>query len=369
MSETRTSVLGLGVAVPSHQETQEGALARSLAISPARSIDEQRWIEAIFRKCGVRSRGVATAEHSAGNDHAPDPLELLRAGTDAEPFGPSTAERMREYAARAAPLSMQSSAAALADAAVAPQHITHLVTASCTGFGAPGWDLRIVEELGLASSVLRTHVGFMGCHAAVNALRVADAFCQSDRNARVLVCCTEVCSIHFQYAARPDQVVANALFADGSASAVLGAGRRGIAHIGSTASLIIPGTSSHMGWTVGNHGFEMRLGSELPEAIRIHAGPWLAKWLDGAGVGVAGVRAWAVHPGGPRVLAAVAEAASLPADALAPSRRVLANHGNMSSPTVLFILDQLRRSPQGLASPTVMLSFGPGVAAEALLLV
>jgi prepilin-type processing-associated H-X9-DG protein len=363
VSVNETSILGLGCAAPAHRQGQEDALAKSLEISPARSEEERRWIEAIFRRCGVQTRGVASGEGAA------DPLALLRAATLAAPLGASTGERMIAYAARAGPLSVSSARAALADSGVGAKGITHLITASCTGFGAPGWDLQIIERLGLSPSVLRTHVGFMGCHAAVNALRVADAFCRADAEARALVCCTEICSIHYQYAARPDQVVANALFADGSASAVLGQGMGGMARIGATASLVIPETGGQMGWVVGDHGFEMSLGTELPATIRTHAGPWLAEWLDKIGVGIAGVGGWAVHPGGPRVLGAVAEALGLAGGALGASRAVLGAHGNMSSATVLFILDHMRRSEHGIEKPTVVLSFGPGVAAEAVMLV
>jgi predicted naringenin-chalcone synthase len=369
VTENRSAILGLGCAAPALRQSQELALAKSLEISPARTEDERRWIEAIFRRSGVQSRGVAGVETDGRDGPATDPLFLLRAATDTEPFGASTGERMREYAARATALSTRSARAALEDAGVAPGRITHLVTASCTGFSAPGWDLEIMERLGIEPSVLRTHVGFMGCHAAINALRVADAFCRSDAQARALVCCTEICSIHYQYAARPDQVVANSLFADGSASVVVGQGSGGIAKIGPTASCILPDSGGQMGWMIGNHGFEMNLGTELPATIRTHAGPWLGAWLDRTGMGLSGVRSWAVHPGGPKVLSAVAEAAGLAGGELAASRAVLAAHGNMSSATVLFILDQLRQSPDGFTSPTVMLSFGPGVAAEAVLLV
>lgn len=361
MSSPGVAILGLGCAAPTLRRSQEEALVLALSIAPPATDEDRRRIEVIYRKCGVESRGVASG------DDMPDPLSLFRPATADEPNGPTTAERLHAYARRAAPLARRSAAAALADAQVAASGITHLVTATCTGFGAPGWDIDLVAALGLPASVHRTHIGFMGCHAALNALRVAQAIAAADPKARVLVCCTEVCSIHFKYRARPDQIVANALFADGSASCVVGASGGGVCALDASASHLFPASADQMSWSIGDHGFVMTLASELPATVRDQAGAWLDCWLREQGLTPDGVHHWAVHPGGPRILTAVAEAAALPRDALAASRAVLAEHGNMSSPTVLFILDRLRQHGR-LDEPAVLLSFGPGITAEAILL-
>ncbi|MBY0113517.1 MAG: type III polyketide synthase [Phycisphaerales bacterium] len=361
MSTPRVAMLGLGCAAPTLRRSQEDALALALSIAPPGNDDERRRVEAIYRKCGVDSRGVASG------DDASDPLALFHPATPAAPHGPTTAERLHAYAHRATPLARRSAAAALADAQVAAARITHLVTATCTGFGAPGWDIDLITALGLPASVHRTHVGFMGCHAALNALRVAQAIAAADPAARVLLCCTEVCSIHFKYQARPDQIVANALFADGSASCVIAASQEGLCALNASASHLFPASADQMSWSIGDHGFEMTLAHELPNTVRDQAGAWLARWLSEHGLTTEDVHHWAVHPGGPRILTAVAEAAALPRDALAASRAVLAEHGNMSSPTVLFILERMRQSGT-LQEPAVLLSFGPGITAEAMLL-
>lgn len=361
MSTSRVTILGLGCAAPTLRRSQEQALRLSLEIAPPATDEERRRVEAIYRKCGVESRGVA------GGDDGSDPLALFSPATDDAPDGPTTAERLRAYARVAAPLARRSAAAALADGQVAASDITHLITATCTGFGAPGWDIELIAALGLPASVHRTHVGFMGCHAALNALRVAQAIGAADPAARVLVCCTEVCSIHFRYRARSDQIVANALFADGSASCVVASSGDGICVLDASASHLFPASAGQMSWSIGDHGFEMSLAHELPTTVRDQAGAWLEGWLRAHGLTPDGVRHWAVHPGGPRILTAVAEAAALPRDALAASRAVLAEHGNMSSPTVLFILERMRRNGR-LDEPAVLLSFGPGVTAEAILL-
>ena len=361
MSTPPVAILGLACAAPTLRRSQEEALQLALTIAPPDTDEDRRRIEAIYRKCGVDSRGVA-----AGDD-ASDPLALFRPATAAAPHGPTTAERLHAYAHRAAPLARRSASAALLDANTAASSITHLVTATCTGFGAPGWDIDLVGALGLPASVHRTNVGFMGCHAALNALRVAQSIAAADPTARVLVCCTEICSIHFKYKARPDQIVANALFADGSASCIVAASQGGLCTPDASASILFPASADQMSWSIGDHGFEMTLAHELPNTVRDQAGAWLAGWLRDRGLSIEDVRNWAVHPGGPRILTAVAEAAALPRDALAASRAVLAEHGNMSSPTVLFILDRMRQHG-GLDEPAVLLSFGPGITAESMLL-
>jgi predicted naringenin-chalcone synthase len=178
----------------------------------------------------------------------------------------------------------------------------------------------------------------------------------------------ELCSLHLYYQWDPKRNVANALFADGAA-AVAGmpaqAGPRDAWRVAATGSCLIPDSESAMQWRIGDHGFDMMLSPRIPAHIAASLRPWLEGWLKKEGVELRDVKSWAVHPGGPRVLDAVGESLELPADALADSRAVLASCGNMSSPTVLFILDRLRR--RQAPRPCVMLGFGPGMVAEAAL--
>ncbi|MBS0186680.1 MAG: type III polyketide synthase [Planctomycetes bacterium] len=360
----QSTILGIGTAVPERILSQEEALGLALQLSPPANEEAKRQVELIYRRSGVERRGIAAAGSVCLD--AADGDRGFRTASAGRPEGPGTSERMAIYAAHASSLATRSASLALECASSKASEITHLVTASCTGFGAPGWDVDLVERLGLPRHVQRTNVGFMGCHAALNALRVADAFVRTDAGARVLLCCTEICSAHFHYGAKPDQIVANALFADGSAAVVLSqTGNRGAAHLRSFSSCIIPETRDQMAWAVGDHGFEMRLGIELPGTIRRTAGEWLGRWLAGQGLQLEDIGSWAVHPGGPKILSSVAEALTLPAKALEDSKNVLAEHGNMSSPTALFILNRVLS--RTLDKPCVMLSFGPGITAEAAL--
>jgi predicted naringenin-chalcone synthase len=253
---------------------------------------------------------------------------------------------------------------------VRPDRVSHLVTVSCTGFVAPGLDAHAIGALGLLPTIRRTHVGFMGCHGALNGLRVAHGFFGAQPDARVLLCAAELCSLHLQYGWEEGQVVANALFGDGAAAAVLGSphgARRAPWSVAANGSTLFPDTEETMTWRVGDHGFEMTLSPRVPALIASDLGPWLAAWLAEQGLAPGDVRTWAVHPGGPRILDAVEEALGLSRDDTRVSREVLAEHGNMSSPTLLFITDRLMRA--GAPAPCVALGFGPGLVAEVALLV
>ena len=273
---------------------------------------------------------------------------------------------MQRYESDAPRLAAEAARAALSDAGVDAAEITHLVTVGCSGFSAPGVDIRLIEDLGLprrGPHARRLH----GLSRRLNGLRVAGGFASSDPQACVLVCAVELCSLHHQYTCDAQQLVANSLFSDGAA-AVVGRGGKPAAgpwQIVEHRSALLPGTSDLMSWRIGDHGFVMTLSPRVPEVIRQTLGPWLDAWLGEHDLTVEQVRAWAVHPGGPKILTACAEAAGFDPALLRTSQEVLTEFGNMSSPTVLFILQRLRARPDTL--PCVALAFGPGLTIEAAL--
>lgn len=285
--------------------------------------------------------------------------------------GPSTADRMRLYEQSASDLAIHACQLAFERSAADTDSVTHLVTVSCSGFSAPGFDIDLAQALQLPTGVERTHIGFMGCHGALNGLRVANAFVGADARATVLLCAVELCSLHYQYSGGPEQVVANALFADGAAALLATSPFR--SHINNpgwsleaNASHIVPGTKELMTWRVGDHGFEMTLSPTLPSVIKEQIRPWLRHWLAGHGLDIEQVSSWAVHPGGPRILAAFEEAMSFRRERLQVSYDILREYGNMSSPTILFILNRLMEEASNL--PCVAIGFGPGLTIEAALL-
>jgi predicted naringenin-chalcone synthase len=362
-------IAGMGTAVPEHSVTQAEAAELAARLCCA-SAPQQRWLWGVYEHAGVRTR------HSVLVNAHDGPMERRQSLIDFEHctdrLGPAIGERMRRYEAEAGPLATRAAAAALDEAGVATSRITHLVTVSCTGFSAPGFDFDLIRELGLPPSVARTHVGFMGCHGSLNGLRVARAFAQSDSAACVLLCAVELCSLHHYCGWDTEKIVANSLFADGAA-ALVGVARsgaadndRGVWRVAAQGSFLLPDTTRAMTWRIADHGFEMTLFRKVPHLIREHLGPWLQIWLASSGLSVGDIGSWAIHPGGPRIVSACGEAAGIADEHLADSRAVLERFGNMSSPTVLFILDRLRH--RNAARPCVALGFGPGMVVEAALI-
>ncbi len=355
------SIVGLGCAAPLHVIAQQDAATQAAAISGG---GRAAVVAKLYSQAGVHTRHSVVLRSSSNG--APAEQSFYRAANHEFPQGPTTGERMRRYEEEAADLSILAATRAMRDAAIVAGEIRQLVTVSCSGFAAPGVDIELIDRLQLDARVGRTHVGFMGCHGALNGLRVANALAASDRGGAVLLCCVELCSLHHQYQANAQQMVANALFADGAAAAVLKFGSECAPwRIASQHSVILPDTRDAMSWRIGDHGFEMTLSPRVPELIRTHAKPWLTNWLAQHGLSIEDIRAWAIHPGGPRILTACAEALALDDDALRPSREVLAEYGNMSSPTLLFVMERLRAA--GAELPCVALAFGPGLTIEAAL--
>jgi predicted naringenin-chalcone synthase len=358
-------IRGIGLAMPPHTMTQDEAATLACQVI-CRTPQQQRVLTALYRKAGIEQRRTALPHRIALRWLPPSPT-----GDDADrpaTLGPTTAERMRYYAEHAPPLAQAAASSALDQANLAASEITHLITVSCTGFDAPGLDVALVSGLGLRPTTERLQIGFMGCHGAINGLRAALAITAADARNRVLLCATELCSLHYRFQWEPERLVANALFADGAAAVVAG-GEAALPEdssawrLAATGCCLIPDSQHAMSWRIGDHGFEMTLDAAVPELIQRHLRPWLTAWLAEHGLSLADIRSWAVHPGGPRILSSIEESLGLSAAATAASRDVLASHGNMSSPTVLFILQRLRET--AAECPCVALGFGPGLYAEA----
>ena len=353
---------GIGTAVPTQSLSQAEALEVAHRIN-AESPEQARLMDRIYQKTKVLNRGSVLLGKEA--DGGMNRKRLSFYGTES----PGTEDRMQAFGEHAGQLALQAACEALNDSGFRPSAITHLVTVSCTGFQSPGVDLFLIDKLGLSAAVQRTHVGFMGCHGALNGLRVAHAFAEMDPSSVVLLCAVELCSLHMSYGWHPEQVVANALFADGAAAVVGSAGPprsdRDLVLQGS-GSMVIPDSADLMHWEIGDHGFSMGLSPLVPATVGAALFPWLQDWLQTRAVDLSEIRSWAVHPGGPKILSTCAEALGLDPELLDDSRVVLQDHGNMSSATILFILERLRR--RSVAGPCLALAFGPGLSAELALL-
>ena len=279
----------------------------------------------------------------------------------------STADRMEAFAPAARRLGAAAARRAL-DRAGAGAHATvdELIAVSCTGYAGPGLDVHLAADLGLRPDVARLALGHMGCYAALPALRTAAALAAGGR--RVLVACVELCSLHLQPIASREDAVTSALFADGAAAALVGPDRPGL-DVVAARTVTVPASEGRMGWAVGDEGFRMTLSPRVPALVERGLSDLVHGLLHGHGLAVEEVAHWAVHPGGPEILERVQRRLGLADEQLARSWEVLADGGNRSSATVLFILDALVAS--GELAPgqwVVMLAFGTGLTMEALLL-
>jgi predicted naringenin-chalcone synthase len=243
------------------------------------------------------------------------------------------------------------------------QAITHVIVTCCTGLYAPGLDIDIVNHLGLNPSVERTMIGFMGCYAAINALKSAHHIVRSESNAKVLILNLELCTLHLKETQDMEQMLSFLLFADGCAACLVSGEPQGLA-IDSFLAINIPETSPLITWRIGEMGFDMQLSGKVPGEIKRSLPDARGQMLRGREP--AAIDLWAVHPGGRTILDAVEQALELRPDALSISRDVLARFGNMSSATVMFVLEQVLKHAQEGQTGCAM-SFGPGITAETML--
>jgi predicted naringenin-chalcone synthase len=364
LKTTQACISALATAVPKGKISQAQAAIQA-ALACGNTPKQAALVGHLFKRAGISSRSASIYD---SNVPGLPPSTFFHYYDPDKPHGPSTAERMSRYQKDSEVLALEATRTVLEDANALPSEFSHLVTVSCTGFAAPGFDLALVNHFGMMKGINRTHIGFMGCHGALNGLRIAKAFVEADPDNVVLLCATEVCSLHFQYDWEANSIVANSLFADGAAALVVRRADRdgGMCNLQANGSLIVENSARAITWQIGDHGFLMRLSAELPEIICESLPGWMNGWLNQYDLSVSDINSWAIHPGGKRVLDAVESCLELRPEAILPSRMILSEYGNMSSPTVLFILRHLRDTQ--LKLPCVMLGFGPGLTIEAALL-
>jgi predicted naringenin-chalcone synthase len=285
--------------------------------------------------------------------------------------GWSTGARMRRFVTEALPLGKEAVASALADAGLAPSDVDQFTVASCTGYATPGLDVLLARDLGMPRTAERLHIGHMGCYAALPGLAtVADASAARGRTCVLL--CLELTSLHIQPATDDaQQIVAHALFSDAAAAVVVTPrqpGLRGLEVVDVVARTDTE-RAALMTWDVTDLGFRMGLSPLVPDALAEHVRDATRALLDRHGLGLGDVAAWAVHPGGPRIVDVVAERLELEEAAVASSREALAKHGNCSSATVLLILDEILAGDDlAPGDAVVAMAFGPGLTLYAALL-
>jgi len=345
------TIAGLGIALPPsavQDDLWEGYFARHF------TGDRRALAKRIFTNSGVRTRQAAVSP-------------LLEDVSDW-----STERRMRRYQVEAVPLGKEAVGRALTGAGIRADELGMFAVCSCTGYATPGLDILLARDLGMSPKVQRLFVGHMGCYAALPGLGTAADFVVA-RDRPALLLCAELTSLHLQPAgARADlqQIVSHALFSDAAVAVVLTPQERPAAGGYSVKEIVAvtdTTTADHMTWEVTDLGFRMGLSPRVPAVLAVHVRALVDDLLGRHGLRIGDVDGWAVHPGGPKILDVVQERLELDDEALTASRDVLATYGNCSSPTVLLVLDALRRRavpPRRI----VTLAFGPGLTLYGMLL-
>ncbi len=348
MSERRAYINALAGAVPAHD-------VHRLFIDWAEGqIEDERTRKLFLRmadRSGIEHRWSVLAPAPGGRPHNEE-------GAFYHGEAPTTARRMQVYAEEAPKLAL--AAIAKLREQVGLDGVTHLVVASCTGFVAPGVDQIIARALGL-ENVERTLVGFMGCYAAVSALRTAHHIVRSEPEARVLAVTVELCSLHLQQTQQLESLLAMLQFSDGAAAALVTSEPGGL-EMSHLFSMQLEDSAELIQWQIGDTGFEMTLSGEVPGRIQHALANEAARATLYNGWGPEQISSWAVHAGGRSILDAAEKGLELPQGSVWASRDVLARYGNMSSSTLMFILAQLIGRPD--TGKGVAIAFGPGLAAE-----
>jgi predicted naringenin-chalcone synthase len=355
----------IGIAVPGNR-FEQSEIGKFMTHTMQLDYENNRKLSAIFRSSGISKRYSVLTDYGKEKDFSFYPNT-----ENFEPF-PSTSTRLHEYQTHAPELSIAAIQDCLSKQPGFDMHsITHLIVVSCTGMYAPGLDIDLVEKLGLRHDVQRLSINFMGCYAAFNGIKVGDAFCKADPQANVLIVCVEICSIHFQKQPTEDNMLANALFADGAAAVLMqGTPTAGINLVPEAFHNSLSFSKDpQMAWSVGNLGFEMKLTSYVPEIIQSGIKNLTDEMLDKIKKNFSSIKHFAIHPGGKKILEVIEKELGLSKNDNRYAYSVLNNYGNMSSPTVLFVLYYLLQelTLQNDGDSVLSFAFGPGLTLESIL--
>jgi predicted naringenin-chalcone synthase len=317
---------------------------------------ERRKLDFLYRKSGIDSR------HSVLDDFQTEEVSdftFFPKNKELHPF-PGTAARMQVFEEKGPELAEQAVRSALQQAEVEANSLTHLILISCTGMVAPGLELDLMRRLDIPSSVERYCIHFMGCYAAFTGLRLADQLVKANPKSRVLVVSVELCTLHFQKEYTEDNLLANSLFGDGAAAALVMQSEKGL-QIKNYFSEVLWEGEKDMAWKIGDFGFEMRLSQYIPSLL--NQGIRRLRDLFEAKFNFSKVRHVAIHPGGKQILIQVQEAFGLSPEVNRHALEVLRTCGNMSSASILFVLERMLQD-SSIQGDILALGFGPGLTLE-----
>jgi len=355
-----SKIIAIGTAVPPHKHQQDDILQFMQQVYAMNETDNRK-IRFLYHQSGIKTRYSVVPDYNRSINE----WKFYPHSENLEPF-PSLELRMAWYNKYAGPLSVDAIRNCV-DGHIHTKEITHLITVSCTGMSAPGLDLQVMELLDLPKNIYRTSVNFMGCYAAIHAMKMADAICNNDKQAKIMIVCTELCTLHFQKEATQDNIASSLLFGDGAAAVLIthdSFSKKGW-HIDSFYSEILAKGKKDMAWELSSSGFLMTLSGYVPELIEEDFSPLINRAVEHAGISLTDITNWCIHPGGRRILDAIIKTLQLPADSLQRSYDILKEYGNMSSPTILFVLKRIMQQPSQKGSNKLLgAAFGPGLTME-----
>jgi predicted naringenin-chalcone synthase len=353
-----SKIISIGTAVPAYCHQQIDILQFMQTIYAANETDKRK-LRFLYQQSGIKQRYSVIADYSR-------PIEdwkFYPQTENLEPF-PSLEQRMTIYNKQAPLLSVDAIRDCL-NHVHDPKKITHLVTVSCTGMSAPGLDLQILELMDLEKNISRTSINFMGCYAAIHAIKIADAICKADNEAQVLIVCTELCTLHFQREATLDNITSSLLFGDGSAAILLSGNddkHEGL-YIDNFYSEVIPKGKRDMAWELSSNGFLMTLSGYIPDLIEEDFDKIVERALQKETLSKEEISHWCIHPGGKRILEAIYKSLAFSNGQLSTSYKVLNELGNLSSASVVFVLKEMLKERKQIKK-LFGAAFGPGLTVE-----
>jgi alpha-pyrone synthase len=343
----------IGIANPFYQHEQKDIL--SFMLEDGAAIEQQKKLRAAFRASGVETRYSILPDFGTVTNDVSFIQDI-----------PLVEERMQIYKKEALSLAVQAIENCLQQSNIKKNSITHIITVSCTGMYAPGLDIDLITQLDLPRTVARACLNFMGCNAAINALRMADAIANSQPDANVLVVCVELCTLHYQPSTSDDSVLSNTLFSDGAAAVLINSKQAdSLFEIQQFHSALWKEGNADMCWDITSRGFEMILSSYVPDLLN----NGMQQLLKESSFDIGASEHLAIHPGGKKILDTLLKTLNKSVEDLTDSYAVLKNYGNMSSPTILFVLyTMLQNATAKKREKVSVMSFGPGLTIEAMLL-
>jgi predicted naringenin-chalcone synthase len=361
-----SKIVSISTALPSFKHDQNDILHFMQNVY-AMSEVEKRKLKFLYHQSAIKTRYSALPDYSLSANE----WQFYPASENLEPF-PNLEQRMDWYNKTAPDLSVTAVEKCIGQK-IKKEEITHLITVSCTGMSAPGLDLQIMELMDLPKNIFRTSVNFMGCYAAIHAMKLADAFCKNDKNAKVVIVCTELCTLHFQKENTVDNIASSLLFGDGSAAILIlhdDEKLEGLM-IKSFYSEVGFNGKDHMSWQLSSSGFLMQLSGYVPELIEQDFNSLLQNALQNANMNEDDISHWCIHPGGKRILSSIEKCTAVSVNDLGFSYKVLNDYGNMSSPTILFVLKEIMNSLDHKKDKKANIfgaAFGPGLTMETFIL-